>query len=270
VQIEGISIDRGRALAAVAAAGERTADVIGAIADPGARTRGLDWSLGQTAAHLVAGVRSHRAWLRGEGKVDYFVPDLAGENLRGIGSVTERGPAALAATVRRENAAFVTEAAQQPAGAVFAGEVGPGLSLEVMVSVHLGELLVHGWDIARTLGRPWAIRGDEANIVARGVLPVLPMVVARSAAAGASVSYELSLRGGGPRVLIRVHEGDLTVEPLTGKAPVDCRVSADPAAFLLVAYGRVGQWGPVLRGQLFAWGRRPWAAIRLSSFTRNP
>jgi hypothetical protein len=94
--------------------------------------------------------------------------------------------------------------------------------------------------------------------------------VVPAAAARASVSYELSLRGGGPRVLIRVHEGNLTVESLTSRAPVDCRVSADPATFLLVAYGRVGQWGPVLRGQLLAWGRRPWAAMRLSSLTRNP
>ena len=38
----------------------------------------------------------------------------------------------------------------------------------------------------------------------------------------------------------------------------------------LVAYGRVGQLGPILRGQLIAWGRRPWAALRLNSFIRNP
>ena len=50
----------------------------------------------------------------------------------------------------------------------------------------------------------------------------------------------------------------------------DCRISADSAAFLLVAYGRIGQLGPILRGQLIAWGRRPWTALRLNSFIRNP
>lgn len=270
MRIEGISIDREQALAAVAAAGERTADVIGAIADPDGRTRGLEWTLGQTAAHIVADVHYHRAWLRGEGKIDYFVPDLPGENLRGIESVKERNPAVLAAIVRQDNAAFVSEAGGQPAGAVFPEEVGPDLSLEVMAAVHLGELLVHGWDIATTLGRPWAIGRDEANIVARGVLPVLPVIVDPAAAARVSLSYELSLRGGGPRVLIRVHDGSLTVEPVVSRAPADCRISADPAAFLLVAYGRGGQLGPILRGQLIAWGRRPWAALRLNSFTRNP
>ena len=270
MRIDGISIDRQQALAAVAAAGDRTADVIGAIGDLDVRTRGLGWTLGQTAAHIVTDVQYHRAWLRGEGKVDYFVPDLPGENLRGIESVTERNPAVLATTVRQDNAAFVGEAAGQPAGAAFAAEVGPDLSLEVMICVHLGELLVHGWDIATTLGRPWAIGRDEANIVARGVLPVLPMMVDPAAAAGVSLGYELSLRGGGPRALIRVQDGSLTVEPVASRAPADCRISADPAAFLLVAYGRVGQLGPILRGQLIAWGRRPWAAPRLNSYIRNP
>lgn len=270
MRIDGISIDREQALAAVKAVGERTADVIGAIADPDVRTRGLEWTLGQTAAHLVVDVQYHRAWLRGEGKIDYFVPDLPGENLRGIETIEERSPAVLADIIRRENAAFVEEAAEQPAGAVFPEEVGPDLSLEVITSVHLGELLVHGWDIASTLGRPWTIGRDEANIVARGVLPVLPMIVDSAAAARVSLSYELRLRGGGPRVRIRVHDGSLTVEPAVSGAPADCRVSADPAAFLLVAYGRVGQWGPILRGQLIAWGRRPWAALRLNSFIRKP
>jgi hypothetical protein len=79
MQIDGISIDRQQALAAVAAVGERTADVIAAMGDLDERTRGLDWTLGQTAAHIVVDVQYHRAWLRGEGKIDYFVPDLAGE-----------------------------------------------------------------------------------------------------------------------------------------------------------------------------------------------
>jgi uncharacterized protein (TIGR03083 family) len=270
MRIDGISIDRQQALAAATAVGERTADVIGAIGDLDARTRGLDWTIGQTAAHIIADVQSHRAWLRGEGKIDYFVPDLPEQNLRGIESVKERDPAVLAAIVRQDNAAFVSEAAAQPAGAAFAQQAGPDLSLEVMISVHLGELLVHGWDIATTLGRPWTIERDEANIVARGVLPVLPLIVDPAAAAHASLCYDLSLRGGGPRVLIRVHDGSLTVEPVASRAPVDCRISADPAAFLLVAYGRVGQLGPILRGQLIAWGRRPWAAPRLNSFIRHP
>jgi len=269
MRIDGISIDREQALAAVAAVGDRAADVIGAIADLDMRTRGLEWNLGQTAAHLVVDVQSHRAWLRGEGKIDYFVPDLTEENLRGIESVGERDPAMLSAILRRENGAFVSEANELPAGASFPEQVGPDLSLEVMTSVHLGELLVHGWDIATTLGRPWPIGRDEANIVARGVLPLLPMIADPATTARASISYELRFRGGGPVVVVRVHGGELTVEPAVSRARVDCRISADPVAFLLVAYGRLSQGAPILRGQLIAWGRRPWAALRFGSYIRN-
>lgn len=144
----------------MAAAGERTADVIGAVGHPDGRTRGLDWTLGQTAAHIVADVQAHRAWLRGEGKVDYFVSDLPEENLRGIESVKERDPAVLAAIVRHDNAAFVSEAAGQPAGAAFAPEAGPDLSLAGFLRAR-GPA---GADLARparrvgaqTLGRPTA------------------------------------------------------------------------------------------------------------------
>jgi hypothetical protein len=51
---------------------------------------------------------------------------------------------------------------------------------------------------------------------------------------------------------------------------VDCRISADPVAFLLVAYGRQAQWRPVLLGRMTAWGRRPWRAFALKRLLVNP
>jgi uncharacterized protein (TIGR03083 family) len=267
--VSGISIDRASALATTRSAGDRTAEVIAAIRDPRAPTRGLGWTLGETAAHLVANARSHRAWLRGEGKIDYGAPDLAEVNRRAIDELEERDPARLAELLRAENQAYVGAAGDQPPGATVPAEVGPALSVEVMTCVYLGELLVHGFDLARTLGRPWPIARAEANLVAAGALSILPQFVDPAAARDASVAYELRLRGG-PRVVLRVRDGTLGVEPGTPGVTVDCRISADPAAFLLVAYGRVGQWGPIVRGQLLAWGRRPWAALQLTSYVRNP
>jgi uncharacterized protein (TIGR03083 family) len=267
--VSGSSIDRTNALATTRTAGDRTADVIAAIRDPEAPTRGLGWTLGETAAHLVANVRYHRAWLRGEGKIDYGVPDLAEVNRRAIAELEERDPARLAEIMQEENQAYVGAAGDQPPGATVPAEVGPALSVEVMTCVYLGELLVHGFDLARTLGRPWRIGRVEANLVVAGALAILPQFVDPAAAREASVSYELRLRAG-PRVVLRVGDGTLAVEPVTPGVGVDCRISADPAAFLLVAYGRVGQWGPILRGQLLAWGRRPWAALRLTSYVHNP
>jgi hypothetical protein len=47
--------------------------------------------------------------------------------------------------------------------------------------------------------------------------------------------------------------------------PPDCWIYADPAAFLLVGYGRTGQWGQILRGRLLAGGRKPWLALRFAN-----
>ena len=51
---------------------------------------------------------------------------------------------------------------------------------------------------------------------------------------------------------------------------VDCHVSADPVALLLVAYGRRSQWVPILTGRLVAWGRKPWLGVRLVRYLVAP
>ena len=51
---------------------------------------------------------------------------------------------------------------------------------------------------------------------------------------------------------------------------MDCHISADPVAFLIVAYGRGSQWPPVLGGKITAWGRKPWRAFGLTRLLMNP
>ena len=50
----------------------------------------------------------------------------------------------------------------------------------------------------------------------------------------------------------------------------DCTISADPEAFLLVGYGRSSQWGPILRGKIFASGRKPWLGLKFNSLLVKP
>ena len=40
--------------------------------------------------------------------------------------------------------------------------------------------------------------------------------------------------------------------------------------FLLVAYWRRSQWPGILRGQLRAWGRRPWLGTRFQGLFVRP
>jgi hypothetical protein len=51
---------------------------------------------------------------------------------------------------------------------------------------------------------------------------------------------------------------------------VDCHLSADPWSFMLVSYGRVGQWNAALRGKVVTWGRRPWLGVKLGRLSATP
>jgi hypothetical protein len=69
--------------------------------------------------------------------------------------------------------------------------------------------------------------------------------------------------------VLHFDDGDLTVEP-EPSGRVDCHLSADPVAFMLVGWGRIGQGPAILKGQLLAWGRKPWLGLKLRSLLRNP
>ena len=100
-----------------------------------------------------------------------------------------------------------------------------------------------------------AHRPEPAVVVIGAVTTLLPRYLDLEAAPGVKVAYDIRIRGG-PRFAFRVAGDQATVEPGPAAA-ADCRISADPVAFLLVAYGRQAQWRPVLLGRMTAWGRRP-------------
>jgi hypothetical protein len=71
-----------------------------------------------------------------------------------------------------------------------------------------------------------------------------------------------------PRYRVEINDG---AAALTDPGPrADCWISAGPVAFLLVGYGRSGQWGPILRGQLLAGGREPWLGLAFGQLITGP
>lgn len=154
---------------------------------------------------------------------------------------------------------------------------GIEFNLSSLLCHALNELSVHGRDIALADGRTWTIPRADAALVVNGFL--VPSIgglgrqmVDQDNARGVTAAFDIRVRGGG-RSVWRFENGDLTVTPVTPEAPtghVDCHLSVDPEAFLLVAWGRVRQSGPIARGQLLAWGRKPWLGLKLRSLLKNP
>jgi putative sterol carrier protein len=73
---------------------------------------------------------------------------------------------------------------------------------------------------------------------------------------------------GGPRYRMVVTGGTAVVTAAEEES--DCVITADPVAFLLMGFGRVSQWTPVLRRKIRAGGRKPWLALKFGTLMSTP
>jgi hypothetical protein len=220
------------------------------------------WSIGETCAHVC-------------GSADYFLGTLLGtvelerlsdvdrNNAAALAAFTERDPRGIADLLVAGEAALVVHARTlegDPPTQPFAGVHVP---TSTTLGIELGELLVHGFDIAGAAGRPWHIDRVHALLTLRSYLPVWPFTVDPSRAEGVRLDVEMRLRGYEQASLIRVADGALTVAVSDGE-PVHAHMSADPAAQLLLNWNRVPVWRLMLTGKLLVWGRQPWRASELA------
>jgi hypothetical protein len=201
--------------------------------------------------------------------------DLQHATSAGVRSDPERDLAVLADRIESRAKEYLASCAGAAAHEMRAWLVeGVRLPLPVFTGHLLNETIVHGYDIARAGGRKWSIeRGHAAMVVESFLFPAIQALgprtmVNQEAAAGLRATYEVRIRGGG-RHVFAFDDGTLTVGA-PGSGRVDCHLSADPGALLLVAWGRRSQWAAIASGQLTAWGRKPWLGPRLRTLMRNP
>jgi uncharacterized protein (TIGR03083 family) len=248
----------------------RTAALLRSIPDPGKQVPGLDWSVADTAAHLVSDLRLTEGVIAGDRRaLEHVAHAAAGSpserttasNTRLLEEFSERDLGRLSDMLVDAVEGFLAASPRRSPEETFPNQSGIPMTVPTMTTVVLGEQLVHGLDIARAAGSPWRFSRAEALLVIAGVMALVPEYVDRERAAGVHVVYELRFRGG-PRYRIAIENGTATVTPPAGRP--DCWIQADPVAFLLLGYGRVGQWSQVLRGRLVAGGRKPWLAPKFS------
>jgi hypothetical protein len=218
------------------------------------------WSIGETALHVCTWPPYFLDAARGRGRLESH-DDVAAVNARAIAADPERDPGRLAGRLEAGVAAltrFARTAVDDPAVDSFRGVRVP---LSTLLSLELGELLVHGYDIARGAGLEWRIDPVAARLTLQGYLPMLPYALDRVRARGVHLAVALTVRGLQPVCLCVANER-LTVDGARRRR-VDAHLSAAPAAYLLLTWRRVPLWQPVVRGQLLVWGRRPWRVAEL-------
>ena len=266
-------LDGAAARAAVLSQAARVTTLLRAGGDPGRPALG-DWDVADLAAHVSHSLDGFTAAVRGAGAVLDDVWDLSTLSGVLVAGESTRTLAGLADRIEASVAAFTTTIDAADEGAFLPWLVkGLDVPLTLLVCEALNELVVHGRDLAHACGAPWPIERAHAVLVLEGFLfPSLDALgrtmVDQQAAAGLRACFEVHLRGGGS-TFVCFDEGDLAIgreRPET----VDCHLWVDPVAFLLVSWGRVSQWPAIGRGQLLAWGRRPWLGLKLRALLRNP
>jgi uncharacterized protein (TIGR03083 family) len=231
-----------------------------------------EWTVADVAAHLSHGFTEvYLAVARGEGSAVTSTAGIAGMNEAHLNTDGERDPRVLADRIDEGHAEFQDCMSRLPPGAELTWHARIVLPAATMVAIVLGEVLIHGYDVAKASGQTWPIGAERARMAMMGVVPPLPHYADRAATEKVQARVLLRLRGPSPKrnqFVMVVDRGTLTIEELSDG--VDCRISAAPAAFMLVSYGRISPLLPSLTGKILAYGRKPWLGLRLTTWLTNP
>ena len=197
---------------------------------------GLEWSVGETIAHVLTVVRRGYA----DRRRSATAAETAALNQICLDEVADRDPASLAAELRDAvHTALDLVYPKIPDDREFPFHGGVMTTMTPALHVVLAEFLVHGYDIAHAIGRPWPISEHEAMLTVPGELmgawlrPDVP-----------DEHYELRL-GAAPPVSLSIIDGRL----LDGAHDADGRaaaITADPVTLVLTFYGRLSTSDPAL------------------------
>ena len=244
---------------AVCSTCQRTSDrfvqLLRTAPDAHAAVPGLDWTVAEVAAHVVSLTARYVPFVQGQGNAFYAsMPEMNAQELDALSALSLDE---LADRLERGTASLLSLC---PSGRSPARFFDLESDCTLAIALYVEELLVHGLDVARAVGTSWSISNDEAVIAISGLTVPLPKFVDQESAGGLNATYEFRLRGG-PTCAMTV--ADRAVTFTAGPARnADCRISADPVAFLLTGADRESQWKALFTGKMLAFGRKPWLALR--------
>ncbi|HVF52293.1 MAG TPA: maleylpyruvate isomerase N-terminal domain-containing protein [Actinomycetota bacterium] len=267
--MSAVKVDKGEALSAAGDAVERFVALLRTASDPASLAVGT-WTAADVACHFAHTLERNVAGAQGLGFPGETIETINLYNDSYLKLDPERDLDVLATKIEHEFAELARVLQDRDGDEIVPWYGDIPVPLTTLPGVMLSESEIHGLDVARSQGMAWRIPRRNANLIFESALPLVPHFVDREAAAGVNAVFQISLRGGSP---VRFVFEDGTVEVMAAEAGArrpDVRISADPVDFILVSYGRIGQWGPILKGKIFAWGRKPLLALKLTSMLDAP
>lgn len=249
---------------------------------------GSRWTVAQVASHLAFVFEAFTAAAQGDGgrlasgtpQGNDFHARLAAINAADLRERAEKtGDELLAVSLTTFSeglAGFIAASGElAPVTPLLTPWYGQGVtrSADTLLALALGEVLMHGLDVARTVGARWPIGRLEAGIIVRELLPAMAPLMLNDKGRTAEVSYRIrwwAARSGERAVVLRFVGGAVSAAEADTAERVDCELWMDPVAFALVIYGRAPLWRAILTGRVLAWCRRPWAAFLLPELFSRP
>jgi uncharacterized protein (TIGR03083 family) len=263
-------------LEALRQAVRRSADLWRRVDTSDAAVPGLKWTAAETAAHVVGDLRDYtqaltrhaHGYMTHANRPTKSPSRLSAEvNARHLEEVPERDLHRLADLLEADAERYLDAAASANPAVEIETPNALVIAPPTMACLLLGEQVVHGLDISRAAGIDWDVNASDALLITPGALAVMPQYLRAERAAGIRMSFELRLRGG-PSYRMAIADGSAQITAAGERA--DCRITADPAAFLLLGYGRIPQWPVLLRGRIRPGGRKPWLAGRFGTVFDSP
>jgi hypothetical protein len=245
----------------VMSATERVADLLASAPDVNVLAHRCEWSLREVAAHLITGAPMFTDMANGiPGPAASLEKRYVREFCeRRIADVCETDPVKLSRLLLDAIEEFLDTTVDRPGDDPITFQADLPHTLFGLVGVFLGEVLLHGYDMAASLGHPWPIDGGDAALVLAAYTPLLAVwEVDPERTTGLTGAIGIALRGVG-EMTARFTDGSLAIEAAGG--PVDATLSADPVAYLMVGSGRLSRYEAVALGAITVGGDRPGLAF---------
>lgn len=254
-------IDRPRAAGLLRSYSQRLANVLRGEPDPEAPAIGT-WSLGDVAKHVASGTENYARWIQGRDAPDLEdIRDMAAWNIETVRNLPAAELPDLAERIESATQDLLEAVQEKASRERVRWYAGSNIPVEIVVALRLGEVAVHGLDIAHAARARWEIDPDAARQISYGLAFIGPRFVDPSKL-DFDGTIRIRIRGGSDLYYI-VQDRTLDVAA-TGPRP-GWTLSVEPTAWVLVSTGRRNQWSAALWGKIIGWGKSPLLPFKLKA-----
>lgn len=257
--------DEQRALAQLKDATTRFTDLL-RTADPGKNAIG-HWSTGEVGVHVGHIFSMYVDFARGGVSPVEDHRNISPTWDRMVGEDTERDPEKLVARIENDHSALVEALGDIGWTDPVNWHGGLRVPAYALAGILVNETEIHGRDIALAESVEWHIPDPNAALAIESLYTVMPDYLKPEAAQKPDTTWQIKLRGASTTYF----ELSGATMNITTEEPdrVDCRLSVKPASYLLVGYGRIGRWLPLLKGEVVAYGRKPWLSLTFAKLFQS-